>query len=198
MKFAEIEDFKNLSILDTRVPDIFERGFIPKSINIGLNGNFETKVKAIFKDFTQKLLICADKNQESEERLNAIGFKNLVFLEEGFKTYQNLNKSIDMIISINTEEFELDLNFKEEFVLDVRDEEKFNEGHVMGAKNIPVAELSNQLDSLPQLEPIYIYCSGGYSSVIAASILKKNGYHLVKNVYGGINKIKETKVPIVK
>ena len=57
-------------------------------------------------------------------------YTNLYFFNVGFESYKDSNLPIDMVISISPEEFELDLNFKAEFVLDVRTPEKFAEGHV--------------------------------------------------------------------
>jgi rhodanese-related sulfurtransferase len=120
-----------------------------------------------------------------------------VFLENGFKTYAAAQKPIDVIISVSTEEFELDLNFNNEFVVDVRNSEKYNSGHVLEAINIPYTELPQQLNNLPKDKVIYMYCSSGYSSMIAASLLRKNGFLLIKNVYGGIEEISKTKIPII-
>jgi hydroxyacylglutathione hydrolase len=198
MNFLNVEDIKEMTILDTRVQDIFERGFIPGSINIGLNGSFDEKTIQLFKNKAIQLLVVCNNNNESKLSLENLGFHNLYFLENGFETYQSSGKLIDMIISISPEEFELDLNFKAEYVIDVRNAIKFEEGHVMDAKNFPLESLTERLHELPKDQPLYIYCSGGYSSVIAASILRKNGFSLIKNIYGGINKIKETKIPIVK
>jgi hydroxyacylglutathione hydrolase len=198
MNILSVQDIKGLVILDTRVQDIFERGFIPGAINIGLNGSFDEKIKQIFPDNSIKLLIIGNDNSESKERLESLGYRHLFFLENGFDTYKASGKNIDMIISISPEEFELDLNFQSEYVVDVRNETKFKEGHVLDANNFPLETLTQRLHELPKDKPLYIYCSGGYSSVIAASILRKNGFSLIKNVYGGLNKIKATKIPIVK
>ena len=197
MKFIDPTDIKKHTIIDVRVPDIFERGFIPGSINIGLNGNFDTRIQELLAP-QETYTIVSDKNDEAQQRLNALGYKNLFFLQNGYTTYTDAKLPIDIIISITTEEFELDLNFNDEFVLDVRNKEKYEDGHVSGALNIPIPDLEKNAHLIPKNKPVYVYCSGGYSSVIAASILRKNGHILIKNIYGGINKIKETKVPIVK
>jgi len=197
MKFIDLDQIQQYEILDTRIPDLFERGFIPGSINVGLNGSFEQKIKTVFPDTSTPLLVVSDKNELSLNQLNELGYSNLVFLENGFKTYAAAQKPIDVIISVSTEEFELDLNFNNEFVVDVRNAEKYNNGHVLEAINIPYTELPNQLHALPKDKVIYLYCSSGYSSMIAASLLRKNGFLLIKNVYGGIEEISKTKIPII-
>lgn len=197
MKFIELDQIQQYEILDTRIPDLFERGFIPKSINVGLNGSFDQKIKTVFPDTNTPLLVISDKNELSFSLLKELGYNNLVFLENGFKTYALSDLPIDVIISVSTEEFELDLNFNKEFVVDVRNAEKYNNGHVLDAINIPYNELPNQLNNLPKDKVIYLYCSSGYSSMIASSLLRKNGFLLIKNVYGGIEQISKTKIPII-
>ncbi len=197
MKFIELDQIQQYEILDTRIPDLFERGFIPRSINVGLNGSFEQKIKTVFPNTSTPLLVVSDKNELSLNQLNELGYTNLVFLENGFKTYAQAQLPIDVIISVSTEEFELDLNFNNEFVVDVRKPEKYNSGHVLEAINIPYTELPTQIHTLPKDKVIYLYCSSGYSSMIASSLLRKNGFLLIKNVYGGIEQISKTKIPII-
>jgi rhodanese-related sulfurtransferase len=64
-------------------------------------------------------------------------------------------------------------------LLDVRTPEEFREGHIAGAKNIPVQQLAQRLDELgPKSRPIVVYCRSGARSSAAAQFLKNQGYQV--------------------
>ena len=78
-------------------------------------------------------------------------------------------------------------------VVDVRKPAEFAEGHVQGAMNIPLADM-NDPASMALFEDhhnIYLHCAGGYRSTIAASLLKRQGIHNIRNITGGWQSIKE-------
>ena len=181
-------------IIDSRIPDLFERGFIPGSINIGLNGQYAIWAAELISLDRKIILICTEgKEEESITRLARVGFTNIVgFLEGGFATYKNSNKHLDMIISIDAYEFSLDYKHDDIYLLDVRKEGEWETSHLPKAKHICLSKLNNFLEEIPKTKnPIYIHCAGGYRSMIAASLLKKNGFPLVKNVIGGFNAIQK-------
>ena len=78
--------------------------------------------------------------------------------------------------------------------MDVRRAGEYNAEHVKGASHAPLSFLTDHFDSMPK-EEFYIHCAGGYRSVIANSILKKNGIHSAIEVLGGYNAIKKTDTP---
>ena len=84
-------------------------------------------------------------------------------------------------------------------VLDVRREPEFADGHLENALNLPLHEMVDVL-TLAQFEDnqnLYIHCAGGYRSVIAASLLKREGINNLRNVLGGWNKIKEEEKAVI-
>ena len=97
-----------------------------------------------------------------------------------------------MVISIDAYEFSLDYMHDDIELIDVRKKGEWETSHLPKAKHICLSQLSEQLPEIPKTKnPIYLHCAGGYRSMIAASLLKKNGFSLVKNVLGGFNAIQK-------
>ena len=80
-------------------------------------------------------------------------------------------------------------------ILDVRKLSEFASQHVKNATNYPLDFINHHLEDLDKDETYYLHCAGGYRSVIASSILRKNGYKNLINVRGGFNDIKKTDLP---
>ncbi|PVY42243.1 MBL fold metallo-hydrolase [Pontibacter virosus] len=186
-------------VLDTRKPETFATGFIPNSINIGIDGNFAPWVGALIPDVQQAILFIADEGREEEvvTRLARVGYDNtLGYLQGGFAAWQAANKEVDTIKSISATEFATDFAQNNSIkVVDVRKPGEYQAEHVETAQHAPLDYLNDYLAELPKVEDMYIHCAGGYRSMIAASILKARGFDNVINVEGGFKSIAETDVP---
>ncbi len=183
---------EGITIIDTRIPDVFEQGFIPGALNFGLNGQYAIWAATLL-DITQPLLIVADegKERESIERLTRVGFENIKgYLKGSYEAWKNAGKRFDMVISIDDEEFALDVKNTEVKVLDVRKPGEFADLHMKTALHFPLDTLNKDYTALDKNEEYLIHCAGGYRSMVAASFLKSKGFTLVKNVYGGFGKIR--------
>ncbi len=193
----DVNEFEKLmqqgaTVVDTRIPDVFESGFIPSALNFGLNGQYAIWAATVL-DITTPLLIVADegKEKESVERLTRVGFENIHgFLKGGFDAWKNADKKYDMVISIDDEEFAADVKTTNVKVLDVRKNGEFADLHMKTALHFPLDTLAKDYTLLNKDEEYLVHCAGGYRSMIAASFLKSKGFNLVKNVYGGFAKIK--------
>jgi hydroxyacylglutathione hydrolase len=198
MKALSVQAFEEVvkngaTIIDTRIPDVFELGFVPSSLNFGLNGQYAIWAATILDIGASVVLVTeTGKEQESAERLTRVGFDNFKgFLQGGFEAWLDAEKRYDMVISIDDEEFELDVKHTDVGVLDVRKPGEFNELHVDKAQHFSLDKIVENTKALDPTKEYLVHCAGGYRSMIAVSYLKAHGVKNVKNVWGGFDKIKE-------
>lgn len=185
-------------VLDTRTATHFEAGFIEGAINIGLNGGFAVWVGTLL-PITQKLVVVADIGRESETimRLARVGYENIVgYLHEGMGAWTAKGFRVQHIQSIAPERLPSKMKAENTFVLDVRKPSEFAIGHVAGAHHYELDFLESNLNKLDRDANYVVHCQGGYRSMIAASILKANGFRNVENVDGGFGAIAKTNVPV--
>ncbi|MBX2904566.1 MAG: MBL fold metallo-hydrolase [Taibaiella sp.] len=197
------ESAKDAIILDTRPSTVFTTGFVPGSISIGLDGRFAEWAGTML-PFDQPLVLVteAGKEKESITRLARVGIDNVRgYLEGGYEAWADAGEQIDMIIDIEADELAMDMPHDANLeVVDVRKTSEFETAHVRGARSLPLDSMTDPLNIalVDDEHNLYVHCAGGYRSVIAASILKRHGYHNLRNVLGGFGKIKnEKKIPLV-
>ncbi len=184
-------------VLDTRSPDNFSKGFVPNSINIGLDGSFAMWVGEMIPDIKQEILIVTEVGREEEAiiRLSRVGYdKTIGYLAGGFDSWKKENREIDTVERLTAHEFET-VYANEPVVFDVRKKSEFESEHVVNVTNIPLNELNLHLNEFPTDKPFILHCAGGYRSMIAASILKSRGIHNFKDVIGGMSDILKTNIP---
>jgi hydroxyacylglutathione hydrolase len=183
-------------ILDTRDGELFSAGFIPNSINIGIDGNFAPWAGALIPDINQRILLVADNGREEEAivRLARVGLDYTIgYLAGGFAAWKKAGKETDSIASISAAELASRLQQETITVLDVRKRIEYATQHIAGALNIPLDYINEHMPDLEKDEAAYVYCAGGYRSVIFVSILRARGYDRLVNVSGGFKAIQESR-----
>ena len=202
MKALSVEAFKEQIttfepiILDTRNATVFTHGFVPGSISIGLEGRFAEFAGSIL-PFDQAILLVCEPGAEKESiiRLARVGFENIIgHLAGGFIAWTEANETPDLIIDVEADELAMDIPFDPNMVIvDVRKTSEFDKGHIKEALTIPLDELTDpaSMANFDDNQNIYIHCAGGYRSVIAASLIKRQGIHNIRNVLGGFKAIGE-------
>ena len=188
-------------LLDTRDPEDFAKGFIPNSINIGLNGGFAPWVGALIPSVKQNILLITDEGKEEETitRLARVGFDYVMgHLAGGFSAWKASAKEIDHIERYTPEDLQANFNKEGAQIVDVRKETEFASGHIVNAQNIPLGALSERLAEFPKDKKIVLHCKGGYRSMIAASILKARGFENLLDVRGGFDQIVKLDLPFTK
>ena len=141
------------------------------------------------------LVTAAGQEEESIVRLARVGFdKAEGYLDGGYEAWQAAGEKIDMIISVDPDELAMDMPHDDNLiVVDVRKPAEYADGHVKGAMNVTLSDLTDpgSMADFDDHHNLYVHCQGGYRSVIACSMLKKEGIHNLRNINGGFNKLKE-------
>ncbi|GAB3163643.1 MBL fold metallo-hydrolase [Telluribacter humicola] len=185
-------------VLDTRPAPEFAKGFVPNSINIGIDGSFAPWVGALIPDLKQPLLIITQSGREEEvvTRLARVGYDyTLGYLDGGLEAWVGAGKEVDTIESITAEQLAEQIKGENLTVVDVRKPNEYEAGHVEGALNLPLDYISEQMAEYPKDKTIYLHCAGGYRSMVAASILKSRGFDKVMDIKGGFGTLAKTDIP---
>lgn len=183
-------------MLDTRDAEIFAKGFVPNSINIGINGSFAPWVGTLIPDIKQNILLITDEGREEEvvTRLARVGYDHTIgYLKGGFDAWAGAGKAIDQIQSVTadrmSEQLEKDPSIS---VLDVRKNSEFLSEHIIGAENVPLDYINDHLAMIDKSKTYFVHCAGGYRSMIFNSILKARGFDNLIDVQGGFKAIRES------
>lgn len=183
-------------VLDTREAQLFAKGFVPNSINIGIDGNFAPWVGALIPDVKQEILIVADAGREAEvvTRLARVGYDQCIgFLAGGFEAWKNAGMETDAIRSIDAVELAgIVAKHPDAKVFDVRKKSEYDSEHISIAENTPLDFVNESMLAIPKEETTYVHCAGGYRSMIFASILRARGYDKLVEVKGGFKALKES------
>ena len=185
--------------------DFIEEKLLSNDYNGDNPTNKIVYLKVLFDKESKKILGCQIANERNiEARLNAIkntiekggNLKDLVKYKVN-PTDNEWNPDILNILALtalgknqeNSDDVEAinieSLVKNKEFLLDVREEYEYQEGHVKGAVNLPLREILEKKDSLPKNKDIYVYCRSGHRSADAVNFLKSLGFEKVHNIEGG-------------
>jgi glyoxylase-like metal-dependent hydrolase (beta-lactamase superfamily II) len=175
-------------VLDTRPAEQFEAAHLTGSVNVGLDGRYATWVGTII-DSDTPIVIVADPGREHESmvRLGRIGFDEVVgFLQGGMSALADRPELISKVERLAPSALAERLADPDPPVLlDVRNESEAAGQLIDGAINLPLGRLAGALDDLPSGRQLITYCSSGYRSAIAASLLQARGFERVADLAGG-------------
>lgn len=166
---------------DLRSKEAFHGGHTVGTINIPYNKNFINQI-GWYLDYEKSIDLIGDKStvEQATHTLQLIGFDNV----SGYR----LPKSEILTQSIHS----VDMTGKEEHVLDVRNDEEWNNGHLDQAVNIPHGKLLNENIPFNKEDKIYVHCQSGVRSSIAVGILENKGFENVVNIREGYQDLLES------
>ena len=193
-KFKVKSAQEGVIVLDVRSTTDFVKGYIPNSIFIGIDGGFAPWVGTIIKQVETPILLVCDKDrlEEVATRLSRVGFDNILgHLSGGVETWEQ--DDLETMNSITADAFNTIFQRDNQIdIIDVRKEVEYKNRHIVSAVLNPLSNLEN--DKLNASAENFVHCAGGYRSVIACSLLKREGFHNVTNIEGGFGAIKNTAI----
>lgn len=183
-------------MLDVREASAFAEGFIPNSINIGLEGSFAPWVGAMIPDIKQEILLICEPGTEEEvvTRLSRVGYDYVIgYLNGGFESWRKAGKEVDTIKTISADAL-ADLLAKDPslHILDVRKNSEFLSEHIADAENMPLDFINDAMNMIDKNKTYYVHCAGGYRSMIFNATMKARGFDNMVDIAGGFKAIKET------
>lgn len=183
-------------ILDTRDPEVFAKGFVPNSVNIGIDGSFAVWVGAMIPDVKQEILVITDEGKEEEviTRLARVGYDfALGYLKGGIEAWKGAGLEVDQITQVTVEELAKIKEHNPEInILDVRKNSEYLSEHVIDAENAPLDYLNDSMVKINRDKTYYVHCAGGYRSMIFNSALRARGFDNLIDIAGGFKAIKES------
>lgn len=178
------------TVLDTRPAEIFARGHVTGSVNVGLGGRFAEYAAAVVDGADDIVLVCEPGNAtEARVRLGRVGIDGVVgALSRPSEAFPERPEEISVASRLSVAELSERLGSVPDLLtLDVRSPTERSGGVIDGAQGIPLFELRRRVGEVGLDRPVVVYCAGGYRSSIAASLLRQRGGIDVSDLVGGYN-----------
>ncbi|WP_208728335.1 MBL fold metallo-hydrolase [Oceanidesulfovibrio indonesiensis] len=196
--FAERMD-QGLQVVDLRSPEAFAGAFIPGSIAIPLN--MLAAYAGFILSYDTSIGLVAETHEQVDtavRRLLRIGYDSIpCFLEGGLGAWEKSGREYDTIPAVHADELVRRIEEKDDFVLvDVRSEEEWESGHLPDAVHAFLGDLPDNLD-VDKSRLVTTFCGSGERAIIAASILKQNGWSKVEDALGSMMACMERGCPLV-
>lgn len=183
-------------VLDMRPADAYSKGHIQGTTNIPFNNSF-TNWAGWVVDYNKPLYLLLDTEvlDEALVALRSVGIDEVY----GFAEAETVLAQADNLASyenVSPSEANEMVEKGKAYVLDVRNQTEFDEGHIDNAEHIMVGTLKNRLDEVDTDKTIIVQCQAGARSAIAASVLKANGIDNLVNMTGGYSKWQQEVAPV--
>jgi hydroxyacylglutathione hydrolase len=175
-------------IVDGRPAEVFASGHLRGSVNVGLDGRFAEYAGDILRP-GQAVVVVTEPGRENEARIRLarIGFDHVVGalhdIDDVLISRSDLAERAPRVTAAELDDWrrsEPDLQ-----IVDVRNPDECTTGVIDGSVSLPLPNLLERLGELDPSRPTVVYCSGGYRSATAASLLRSHGFITVADIYGG-------------
>lgn len=176
------------AVVDVRPGRAFDRGHIPGSYSVGLEGSVSAWVGWLIARGRPIVLAGGSESQhgEAQRQLLRIGFDTIAgVLDGGMEAWQSSGRELSAFETVDVEDMaEWVLSAEPMTIVDSRDEHEWAAGHVPGAVHIYTPDVPHRASEIPNLAPVAVHCASGYRAGIAASLLEQAGLTRIIHVNG--------------
>jgi hydroxyacylglutathione hydrolase len=188
-------------VVDTRRTSDYAMAHVPGTINIPLNASFTTWAGWLVPYTADFYLIVDDRTPQAIDDavrdLAMIGLDRIggYFDAAVVDQWSAAGRRPSTVPQIAARDLSESLAHGGVTLVDVRNSNEWAEGHIAGARHIPLGYLADRIDEIPKTKPIVLQCAGGTRSAIAASILRSRGVEQVINLIGGYGDWRKANLP---
>jgi rhodanese-related sulfurtransferase len=176
------------AVVDIRVGREYDRGHIPGSYNVGIDGPVSAWVGWLIARGRPIVLAGGTEAQhhKAQRQLLRIGFDSIVgALDGGMDAWTSSGRELSTFETVDVEDMaEWILSAEPMTVIDARDEHEWAAGHVPGAVHMYVPDIPHRANEIPMEAPVAVHCASGYRAGIAASLLEQAGLKRIIHVNG--------------
>jgi hydroxyacylglutathione hydrolase len=188
---ADVTDYHmklGAALVDVRPGRRFDRGHVPGSFNVGLEGPFSAWVGWVIERGRPIVLAggTTRQHEEAHRQLFRIGYDSVVGqLDGGIDAWSASGRDLTTFETAEVADLaSWILSAEPMTVVDARNEDEWVHGHVPGAVRMPVPDIAHHAHELPREAPVAVHCGVGYRAAIAASLMEQAGLRRIIHVIG--------------
>jgi len=187
------------TVLDLRSKEAFASAHIPNSISIPMTPQVSTWAGWIL-PYPNPIVLVLEEEEHLEsavKQLLRIGYDAIAgFLKGGIREWEISGYDLSSLHALSAKELHKDLDNR--FVLDIRSQGEWDNGHIQGAHFLYGGEILERMVEVPKDRDVAVICGSGFRASVVSSLLKRAGYERVSNVFGGMQAWIQDGYPIEK
>lgn len=188
-------------LVDCRDPRRFGAGHAAGSLNVSIEAPQFAERVAWFVPPGARLVLLVESEADVARAVPALARVGLDEIE-GYVVGADLSATglpLGTLPNVTPPELARRLGVERDLVvLDVREPSEWAEGHVPGARHIPMREVTRRIAEVPRDRPVAVVCAGGARSSLVASVLRAHGHGELLNVWGGMTAWAQAGLPVAR
>jgi hydroxyacylglutathione hydrolase len=187
-------------LVDARDPRAFGVGHVAGSLNVWIDGPQFAERVSWFVPAHASLVLLVENDADAVRAiplLARVGLGDVAGYVVGGAAVRGCGLPVGTLTNVSVQELAHRVAHEPDLVVvDVREPAEWSEGHIAGARSIPMRQVTERLDEIPRDRRVALTCAGGTRSSIVGSLLLARGFTDLLNVWGGMNGWAQAGLPV--